>query len=927
MAKECPTCHYDNPLESAYCSQCAAPLPGVDDISAFPTVTLDFSDVHLSRGSTFAGRYEIIEEIGQGGMGKIYRVEDTKIKEEVALKLIRPEIAADQRTIERFSNELKFARKIAHKNVCRMYDLGEEKGTHYITMEYVAGENLKQMIRMMGKLSPVQAVSIARQICEGLAEAHRLGVIHRDLKPSNIMIGRQGTAYIMDFGIARSLQTRGKTGVEAMVGTPDYIPPEQADGREVDQRSDLYSLGIILFEMTTGQLPFKGDTPLSVAVKHKNEVPPDPSKLNPHIPEELGLLILKCMEKDKEKRFQNVEELRLELEKIEKRLSSVEKETPAQKPFWLRPITFRKPWVVIAALLALVIASGTVFMLLRRGQPVAASSGLKMLAVLPFENLGAPEDEYFADGITEEITSRLSALHGLGIISRTSALKYKKTEKTIRQIGKELGVDYLLEGTVRWDRTNGGQGRVRVTPQLIRISDDTHLWSESYDRLLQDVFSVQSDIAEQVAKKLDIAVLEPERKALFAQPTNNLQAYDYYLRAIDYYTKGYLSQDLNQHQKALDLLGKAIELDPDFTHTYLLTSQIHSLVYSVGMDRSQERLAKLKASVDRALELEPDLPEAQLALGLYYVHALQDYDRALEIFEAVQKARPNIRPFFLASIQIRKGNWQESIKNLEKAFQINPRSTDPPHSLGRTYAWIGRYDKSEEWFDRALSIYPHLYYSKLGKARLPLLSRGDTKQMRRLLEKLAPHVLTDYNWFLLCRLERNFQEALKRLASTPYDVFAEAHFYIPKNLAYAWIYHAMKKRTKMKSHANSARLRLEKELKERPEDSRLYAALGLAYAYLEQKEEAVQNGIKASKLYPVAKDAFEGPRYVLNLARIYSVVGQYEKAVDQLEYLLSIPSGNFISVAILRLDPDWDPLRNKPRFQQLLKSKHSLILP
>ena len=224
MEKECPKCHFKNAPESAYCSQCAAPLPGVDDISAFPTLTLDSPEAHLSRGSIFAGRYEIIEEIGQGGMGKIYRVEDTKIKEEMALKLIRPEIAADQRTIERFSNELKFARKIAHRNVCRMYDLGEDKGTHYITMEYVPGENLKHMIRMMGKLSPTQAVSIARQVCEGLAEAHRLGVIHRDLKPSNIMIDRKGTAYIMDFGIARSRQTQGKTGAGAMVGTPDYIP-------------------------------------------------------------------------------------------------------------------------------------------------------------------------------------------------------------------------------------------------------------------------------------------------------------------------------------------------------------------------------------------------------------------------------------------------------------------------------------------------------------------------------------------------------------------------------------------------------------------------------------------------------------------------------------------------------------------------------
>ncbi|MFB0566111.1 MAG: tetratricopeptide repeat protein, partial [Candidatus Aminicenantaceae bacterium] len=575
----------------------------------------------------------------------------------------------------------------------------------------------------------------------------------------------------------------------------------------------------------------------------------------------------------------------------------------------------------VAVLCAVVLVAASAFLYLGREGPVVPSSEVKMLVVLPFENLGSQEDEYFADGLTEELTNRLSYLHGLGVISRTSAKQYKETPKTIKQIGEELGVDYVLEGTVRWNRIGGGESRVRVTPQLIRVSDDTHLWSERYDRVLEDIFSVQSEIAEEVIKQLDITVLGPERKALYEKPTANLEAYDYYLRAAEHWTLGYLNQDANENEKAIELLQKAVELDSSFTLAYLFLTHIHSHMYAVGIDRTEERLAKSRYALDRALALEPDLPEVQLALGSYYVRAFQDYDRALEIFKSVQRARPNIPPSFLGFIQTRQGKWEEAIANYEKAFKLHPRSSDLAHILGRRYAWIGKYEKSEEWFNRALSIYPDLYYSKLGKARLPMLSSGDTKQSRILIGALPHHILTDYNWFILGILERNFDEVLDRLASTPYDTFAEAHFYIPVDLAFASVYHAMKDLSSMNTHADLARIHLERALGERPEDTRLHATLGLAYAYLGRKNEAIREGIRAVDLYPVIQDAFEGPRYILNLARIYSVVGEYEKAIVQLEHLMSIPCGNNISVHFLRLDPQWDPLRKYPRFQRLFEEK------
>ncbi len=372
MALECPKYHSENPDNSSYCGYCAAPLIESEEISTLPTKTIDLPPEKLTRGTTFAGRYEIIEELGEGGMGKVYRVEDNKINEEVALKLLRPQIAGDNKTIERFRNELKFARKIAHRNVCKMYDLDEEKGTHYITMEYVPGEDLKSMIRMSKQLSAATAVNIAKQVCEGLSEAHRLGVVHRDLKSSNIMIDRDGNARIMDFGIARSLQAKGITGAGAMVGTPEFMSPEQAEGKEADQRSDIYSMGVILFDMLTGRVPFEGDSYLSIAMKHKTEIPPDPRNFNAQIPEDLSHTILKCMEKDKEKRFQNIKELLFELSRIEEGISTIERVVPKRKATALKRMkaTLKKRWMTIVAVFVAVLVAVIAILYLSKGPVV-----------------------------------------------------------------------------------------------------------------------------------------------------------------------------------------------------------------------------------------------------------------------------------------------------------------------------------------------------------------------------------------------------------------------------------------------------------------------------------------------------------------------------------------------------------------------------
>ena len=333
---KCPKCQRDNPDSQKFCGECGTSLTSVGEKEPALTKTLETPVEALTRGILFAGRYDIIEELGRGGMGRVYRVEDTKVQEEIALKLIKPEISVDQKTIERFRNELKIARKIAHRHVCRIFDLGEDNGTHFITMEYVPGEDLKNLIRRVGRLDTDTIVKIAKQICSGLSEAHRLGVVHRDLKPANIMIDKEGNTRIMDFGIARSLRTEGITGSGIMIGTPEYMSPEQAEAKEIDSRSDIYSLGVLLFEMVTGAVPFVGDSALSVALKHKTETPPHPREMNTKASDELCSVILKCLEKEKERRYQRVEELLSEFRSIEEGRPTTTGIRLPQQPAFLR---------------------------------------------------------------------------------------------------------------------------------------------------------------------------------------------------------------------------------------------------------------------------------------------------------------------------------------------------------------------------------------------------------------------------------------------------------------------------------------------------------------------------------------------------------------------------------------------------------------
>jgi serine/threonine protein kinase/tetratricopeptide (TPR) repeat protein len=917
---KCPSCGKDVSGSTSFCGFCGAVLVAREDAWNIPTQTQPHSVREMKRGSVFSGRFEIIEQLGQGGMGSVFRAFDISTKEEVTLKILRPEISHDREAIAHYKTEWNSAAKIAHKNVCKMYDFGQESDLNYITMEYVSGQDLKRLIRQTGHLALATAVGVAKQVCRGLAAAHRSGVIHRDLKPGNIMIDREGCVRIMDFGMARSHPSDGEAGREIVNADPQYMSPELAEGAEVDLRTDIYSLGIILYEILAGSVPFKGDSSLGLAIKHKTEEPPSPSESNPLVPEELERVIFKCLEKDREKRYSTADEVYDDLDRIGIEISRLDRSGSGQKtPNSLPGMNITKPsrvflWTVLMILVVAVFS----LLIFKKRDLTASDTGMQMLVVLPFENLGLPDDEYFSDGLSEEIMSRLAALKELGVISRTSAFHYKNTDKTVKKIGEELKVNFVLEGTVRWNRGPDGKGRVRVTAQLIRVADDTHLWADTYERQIDDIFSVQGEIADQVIKQLDITILEPERSAVRENPTNNLEAFDAYLRAKTAAMKAYIGQDRYEYEKAIRFLNTAVSLDPNFLQAYLTLFNDHMSLYRVGLDRTEERVTAIQETLNRLEELAPDSPDVQMTQGLYFMWIVRDYDRALEIFDAVQRVRPNLSPSYRALIKKLRGDWEGCIADFERAFRLNPLSSDLAHILGRCYAWIYDYQKAEEWFTRALSIFPDLYYSKLGMARLPLLARGDLQESRILLEALPQHVLTEYNLFELGMLERNYEDVLERLLASPFDTLAEAQFYIPKDLALASVYSTMGKTELMRAHADRATVELEKKQRENPGDIRFCAALSLAYAYSGNHEAAVREGERAVALFPLSRDAFEGPRYILNLAKIYTVVGDAAKALDQLEFLFSIPCGNNYSIPLLRLDPAWDSLRGHPRFQRLL---------
>jgi serine/threonine protein kinase/tetratricopeptide (TPR) repeat protein len=674
------------------------------------TETIETPKEELTTGSTFAGRYQVIEELGKGGMGKVYKVLDKETNEKIALKLIKPEIASDKKTVERFRNELTTARKIVQKNVCRMYDLNKEKGNYYITMEYISGQDLKGLIRQTGQLTVGKAVSIAKQICDGLAEAHSLGVVHRDLKPNNIMIDKEGNAKIMDFGIARSLEAKGITGAGVMIGTPDYMSPEQVDGKETDQRSDIYSLGVILYEMVTGRVPFEGDTPFSIGVKQKSEIPRPPKEINEQIPEDLNRVILKCMEKDKEKRYQSVGELHSELMNLEKGIPTTERIVPERKPLTSREITVqfnvKKLLVPAVAIMVLVIAALVIWQLRYPKTESSATSGQPSVAVLPFEDLSPEKDQRpLCDGFAESIINALTRIKDLRVPAPTSSFLFSATEVDVQEIATALNVRTVLRGSVQ-----KAGNRVRITTQLIDAKDESLLWSHQYNRELDDIFAIQDEITLEIVDNLKVELLGEERVELVKRYTDNPAAYDSYVHGRFLWNKR-TPKDILESIKYFE---RAIEADPTYTLAYTGLADSYIISGEWALFRPKEAYQKAKTAALKALEIDERLAEAHNALAMIkrefdfdWAGAERDFKRAIELNPNYSTAHQ-----WYAEYLVTMGRFDEAIAEIKRAQDLDPLSLVKKTIGGMVYVYARKFDLGIEQCQKVLELDPSFQFAR-----------------------------------------------------------------------------------------------------------------------------------------------------------------------------------------------------------------------
>ena len=706
---KCQKCDADNTDAARFCSNCATSLTGAEEAQPLPTQTIETPKEELTTGSTFAGRYQIIEELGKGGMGKVYKAVDTEIKEKIALKLVKPEIASDQKTIDRFRNELKVARQISHKNVCRMYDLNKAGGSYFITMEYVPGGDLKRFIRRSQQLSLGTAVSIAKQICEGLAEAHRLGVVHRDLKPNNIMIDDIGNVRIMDFGIARSLETKGLTGKGLIIGTPEYMSPEQAEAKEVDRRSDIYSLGVIIYEMATGTLPFKGETALSIAMKHKGKMPKDPREVNPQISEELSRLILKCMEKEKEGRYQAADEIFSMLDMMGNGTSK----------------------------------TGVTALKTPDTENILEKEWKKSIAVLPFLNLSPEnEQEYFCDGLTEEIINALSHIQELRVVARTSVFSFKGKEIDIREVGEKLNVEAVLEGSVR----KAGD-RLRIMAQLINIDDGCHLWSERYDRKMEDVFAIQDEVTLAIVDNLKVKLLKGEKAQLEKRHTDNLEAYNLHLKS-SYYRQMLTGEGF---KKSIKCSQKALEMDPNYALAYYGLAAVYLASSYWGNMPPAEAYPKAKEYANTALNIDSTLAEAHAALGFIYTHYDWNWPAAERELRYALDLKPNsaIIHLYYSWLFTLTERHEEAIAEAKKARELDPVSSFVNSYAGQVYIFDGQYDKAIEVLEDTISLspaffLPHYFLGLAYEGKLMLEKAAEENEKALNLSGSNPMIVTQY---------------------------------------------------------------------------------------------------------------------------------------------------------------------------------------
>jgi serine/threonine-protein kinase len=898
------------------------------------------ADLRAALQAALGDRYRLERELGRGGMATVYLAQDLRHDRPVALKVLHPELATSLGP-ERFQREVRLAARLQHPHILSIHDSGEVPGDAstppllWFAMPFIEGESLRDRLTRERQLPLDDALRIGREAADALEYAHRHGIIHRDIKPENILL-TGSHALVADFGIARALadgQADGRlTETGTTLGTPAYMSPEQAAGeRAIDRRSDVYSLGCVIYETIAGEPPFTGPTAQAIMARRFTEAPRPLRQLRETVPPAIEAAVAKALAKSPADRFGSAAEFARALAEVAPSrtgetttpAAAVPTVTPVSTPVTAAPTiagpaaTRRRFPVATAMALGFLLGLGVLFGWLRsHGRADDTPAGVKRLAVLPFENLGSSEDEYFADGVTDEVRGKLAALSGLQVTARSSSGQYKKSTKSPQEIGRELGVDYLLTGTVRWEKAAGGS-RVRVSPELIKVGTAATTWQQPFDASITDVFQVQADIAGRVAEALDVALGAPQKQTLAEKPTENLPAYEAFLKGEEA-SAAMASADPREIHRAADYYSQAVALDSTFVQAWVQLSRAHSNSYNVGTP-TPEDAAGARDAAARAEHLAPGRPETQLALGDYRQFVLADNQAALAAYEAGLAKAPSNAELLTAAARAEQslGRWESSTERFAKAGALDPRAVLTARRQALNLLWLRRYPESEAAANRGLAVAPNTLLLYTSKAMI-WLAQGDLARAQEVIRKIPPDVdptavvsnLATY-WDLFWILDEQQQQLLLRLPPSAFDDDRGAW-----GTAKAAVYHLRGDSARARAYADSAVAAYTEQIKATPDNPQLYVLLGTMLAYLGRKDEAIRQGKRSLELAPISKDAYGGAYDQHQLARIYILVGEPDKALDQLEPLLKIPY--YLTPAWLKIDPTFDPLRKNPRFLKLI---------
>jgi len=893
------------------------------------------------------GAYAIVRELGRGGMGTVYLAEraDGQFEKRVAVKVLKRGTDTDE-VLRRFRIERQILANLEHPNVTRLLDAGTTSdGLPYFVMEFIEGTPITDFVQqenvdLKGRLK------LFLKVCSAVDLAHKSQIVHRDIKPTNVLVKRDGEPKLLDFGIAKLLSMDSDDSATVAAErrlTPLYAAPEQATGQPATIASDVYSLGALLYELlvnkpperrSNGHLSQEDVSKPSTKPQLPSQVVTDP-KTKRQLEGQLDRIVARAMQCDPAQRYPSAAELSEDVEQyLTGAASGAERPSAAVSGGKVDRVAPSRWYIAAMGVGAIVLAAALFY------SPRTKVSGLKTvqtttnpaganstnaatvpsIAVLPFENLSEEkENAYFADGIQEDILTNLSKIGDLKVISRTSVMAYRGKASNVREIGKALDVSTILEGGVR--RVGN---RVRVNVQLINAENDGQIWAEDYDRDLTDVFAIQTDLAQKIARELQAKLSPAEKARIERKPTDNGEAYLAFVQAHNLQSA---YEDLGKLKQSEQLYERAIELDPKFALAVARYSQLQSWIVH-NFERTPERREKARTLAERALELQPDLPEAHLALGFYYYYGDNNYDGALREFEIAQRGLPNESEAYVSigAVQRRQGKWPESTAHLEKAASLNPRDTWPLQNLAFNYQMLRKFDAANKSIDRALKVEPNDFALWEIKAMLAIDEKGDLSMAEKILAKLnSPPASSEQRIEIarartnVLRLLRKYTELLQEADGLADDLpLFEA---VPTGLGGKYyVIGIARKSLHDELGARTALLKAksiaEAHLKQSPDDVDAHVQLAKALAWLGEKDAALHYAQRATELLPENKDAFAGPEITAAVAEVHCILGDNGRAIEMLDGLLSRPS--WVTVQLLKVDPSWDPLRNDPRFQALL---------